>query len=108
MLVTHRPNREPAKDWRHEWQPQFCEQSLLDTAWHQRSSGVAKATRAEASCIAIRLIPMGVWRDWVRSQRSEETGAIEESSVAVVTNVDLRKRREFTLHEHLFPLTSAG
>jgi hypothetical protein len=48
ILVTYRPSREPAKDWRHEWQPQLCEQIPLDTAWHQRFSGVADATRAEA------------------------------------------------------------
>jgi hypothetical protein len=42
---------------------------------------------------------MGVWRDWVRSQRSEKTGAIKVSSIDV-TSSGLSKHCDFTSHEN--------
>jgi len=43
ILVTYRPSREPAKDWRHEWQPQLCEQSL----WTRFGTNVSLGVRRE-------------------------------------------------------------
>jgi len=46
-MFLNRPSREPAADWRRQ-RDSHANVPLLDTAWHQRFSGVANAARAVA------------------------------------------------------------
>src|ERR1700674_1561802 len=74
----NRPSREPVADWRRHRDSHTNVTNPLDTAWHQRFSGAANAARAVAADRDM-LDLMGDWRDSVRSQQSEKTGAVESA-----------------------------
>src|SRR5439155_23338736 len=73
--MMNRPSREPVADWRRQRDSHENVTNPLDTAWHQRFSGAATPP-GRSQHIATCLNLMGDWRDSVRSQQSEKTGAV--------------------------------